>query len=462
MPASKAPGVYTEEFSQPPSITSVETAIPVFIGYTEKAQKAQPGDLAFVPVRIESVAEYEQFFGLAPYEHSIGVIIDATQSPIAKASASVHSPAPFLVYYSLQLYFANGGGPCYIVSAGNYTNNGLIDKTVLSNGLNAIKQFNEITLIVFPDAIRLPSADLYYSLYKEALQLCADQPCRFTIMDVWMDNDLSIDNIQTLRKSDLGSSSVLQYGAAYYPLLNTTLNYRYNEEDVLINARGDTSLSGTLASLKTKNNLCYQQAVAAIEDIPLVLPVAPAAAGIYATTDNNHGVWKAPANININSVNSPVAVLTDAQQQVLNIDPDTGRSVNAIRSFPGRGNAIVWGARTLAGNDNEWRYISVRRFVSMIETSVRAGAAAFVFEPNDANVWANIKTMIQNYLTEQWKAGALAGDSTKEAFFIHAGPGETMTAQDISEGNLIVEIGLAVLKAAEFIIIRFTQKMQGA
>jgi phage tail sheath protein FI len=182
-------------------------------------------------------------------------------------------------------------------------------------------------------------------------------------------------------------------------------------------------------------------------------------AGIYAQVDSSRGVWKAPANVNISNAISPEVLITDKEQEGLNVDTTAGKSINAIRSFPGRGPAIVWGARTLAGNDNEWRYVSVRRFFIMVEQSVKNAVDQFVFEPNDENTWVRVKSMIQNYLTQQWKAGALMGASTKEAFFVHVGLGQTMTEVDIWEGRLIVEIGLAAVRPAEFIILRFMHKM---
>jgi len=120
---------------------------------------------------------------------------------------------------------------------------------------------------------------------------------------------------------------------------------------------------------------------------------------------------------------------------------------------------MVWGARTLAGNDNEWRYISVRRFFNMVEESTKNATERFVFEPNDRNTWIRVKSMIENYLTQQWKAGALMGTTTREAYFVKVGLGETMTELDIWEGRMIVEIGMAVVRPAEFIILRFMHKM---
>jgi phage tail sheath protein FI len=135
--------------------------------------------------------------------------------------------------------------------------------------------------------------------------------------------------------------------------------------------------------------------------------------------------------------------------------------VNAIRSFTGKG-VLVWGARTLAGNDNEWRYVSVRRFFNMAEESIKKATEQFVFEPNDKNTWVRVKAMINNFLTAQWRAGALAGPTPEKAFYVNIGLGETMTAVDILEGNMIVEIGMAVVRPAEFIILRFSHKMQEA
>jgi phage tail sheath protein FI len=211
--------------------------------------------------------------------------------------------------------------------------------------------------------------------------------------------------------------------------------------------------------LKSKNNAQYFQAKNAITNIQMLLPASPAIVGIYAAVDNARGVWKAPANVNIENAIAPEYLITNQEQEGLNVDTVAGKSVNVIRKFEGRGPAIVWGARTLAGNDNEWRYISVRRYFNMVEESTKNATEQFVFEPNDINTWVRVKSMINNYLTQQWKSGALMGASTKEAFFVHVGLGETMTEQDIFEGRMIVEIGLAVVRPAEFIILRFMHKM---
>ncbi|HSI75117.1 MAG TPA: phage tail sheath C-terminal domain-containing protein [Lunatimonas sp.] len=188
------------------------------------------------------------------------------------------------------------------------------------------------------------------------------------------------------------------------------------------------------------------------------IPPSGAMAGIYAFTDRTRGVWKAPANVGLRNVLAPTIKLTDQEQGSLNIH-SSGKSINAIRAFTGKG-ILVWGARTLAGNDNEWRYINVRRFFTYVEMSTKKATEPFVFESNDANTWVRIRAMIENFLTLQWRQGALAGSTAKEAFFVKVGLNETMTAQDILEGRLIVEIGMAAVRPAEFIILRFSHKMQ--
>jgi phage tail sheath protein FI len=199
--------------------------------------------------------------------------------------------------------------------------------------------------------------------------------------------------------------------------------------------------------------------IKAITKLISSVPPSGPVAGIYARVDNARGVWKAPANESINSVTGPRVQITANEQANLNVDAVAGKSINAIRTFVGRGNAIVWGARTLAGNDNEWRYISVRRFFNMVEESSKNATEQFVFEPNDENTWVKVQGMIENFLTVLWRQGALQGAKPEHAFYVAVGLGKTMTPLDILEGRMIVEIGMAVVRPAEFIILRFSHKM---
>ena len=191
----------------------------------------------------------------------------------------------------------------------------------------------------------------------------------------------------------------------------------------------------------------------------VILPASGAVAGVYASVDSDRGVWKAPANVSLNSVVGPVVNITHEENGQLNIDTTAGKSINAIRTFTGKG-TMVWGARTLAGNDSEWRYIPVRRLFNMVEESVKKASEQFVFEHNDANTWVTVRATIENSLTLQWRAGALAGAKPEQAFYVLVGLGQTMTAQDILEGRMNVEIGMAAVRPAEFIILKFSHKMQ--
>ena len=191
----------------------------------------------------------------------------------------------------------------------------------------------------------------------------------------------------------------------------------------------------------------------------VILPPSGAIVGVYAATDRSRGVWKAPANVSLAATAGVQTIISHEKQENLNVDVVAGKSINAIRPFTGKG-IMVWGARTLAGNDNEWRYVPVRRLYLMVEESVKKATEFVVFEPNDKNTWVRMKGMINNFLTDLWRAGALAGAKPDSAFFVNVGLGETMTAQDILEGRMIVEIGMAAVRPAEFIILRFYHKLQ--
>jgi len=463
----KTPGVYIEEISLlPPSIAEVATAIPAFIGYTEKAVKDNE-DLTNVPTRIKSLLEYEQYFGGADPETGIEVnITDDYDTSGNLTSRSIEVPQPattsnFLMYYSLQMYFINGGGPCYIISVGNYS--GTVSKTDLgaNGGLAELEKEDEPTLIVFPDATNISTVANFYDLFEEAMTQCNKLQDRFAIIDTYSE---ATGFDATLRTNISLGTDYLKYGAVYYPYLKTTLPYHFEEGAVTINhtenspPSGTTSYDGDMLTDITENTELYNLIKIELEKLTVTLPPSSAAAGIYARVDTNRGVWKAPANVGLMSVIGPNVKVTHEDQETLNVH-ETGKSINVIRTFSGKG-TLVWGARTLAGNDNEWRYISVRRFYNFAEESIKKGSQWVVFEPNDANTWVRVKAMIENFLTKQWRVGALAGAKAEDAFFVKVGLGETMTSLDILEGRMNIEIGLAVVRPAEFIILKFSHKLQ--
>ncbi len=251
------------------------------------------------------------------------------------------------------------------------------------------------------------------------------------------------DNTEKMRNAESSISLIFdQVNAAVAQIVNSAGNYEATFENNLY-----------------ESHAIYKSMITKLSSSLTTLPPSGAIAGIYAMVDKNRGVWKAPANVSLSGVVGVTEVIDNVEQEDLNVDVVAGKSVNAIRPFTGKG-TLVWGARTLAGNDNEWRYIPVRRFFNMVEESVKKSTYWAVFEPNDANTWIKVKSMIENYLTKKWRDGALAGASTDEAFFVKVGLGITMTPQDILEGRMNVEIGMAVVRPAEFIILKFSHKLQ--
>lgn len=489
MPTYKTPGVYIVEVpSFPPSIAAVETAIPAFIGYTEKAREKADEDLLFVPKRITSMLEYIQYFGGPQTEQRIALNIDEVQdtdgnrisielnAALADADRSKH-----LMYYSLQAFYANGGGPCYIVSVGGYSEipedagnpipaiqPGDNTPTLMYRGLAEVKKVDEVTLICFPESQGVSTQADQIGLFDAAMAQCFELKDRFTVMDLYAHQGRDVDAIaDEFRANPAGDSDTRSYGGVYFPDLNTTFDYAFDPTTVIINHQlviGDadpvagglneenlTALSDDFADLRVP-------AETAIKQLPCRIPASPVVLGAYARVDNARGVFKAPANVKLNNVIDPVLKINDELQAGLNVTP-SGLSINAIRTFVGRGN-VIYGARTLDGNSNDFRYVPVRRFLIFAEESIKKAMEQFVFEPNDANTWATVRGSIENFLTQQWNAGALAGAKPEQAFFVRVALGETMTAQDILEGRMIVAIGLAIVRPAEFIILEFSQIQQ--
>ena len=482
----RTPGVYlVEESKFPPSVVAVETAIPAFLGYTRNTQYQ---GLALVnrPVAVDSLLEFQQMFGDPPAIGGFAVTVDDAGLVVGTVGdPGASTRGRFRLAYALRHFYDNGGGRCYVVSLGDFNAGGTESDIVNAHlaGLQALAREDEPTLLVLPDLGRMAPADpgnagqvaavraSYHGVLVQALNQCATLGDRFLVCDLWDGQAAGSAGITAFRNG-IGTRN-LKYGAAYHPFLETTLGWNWDEGAITISQvarrNDDGTLTrpsphdgATLAALKSDpakvNPLIYANARSALDGFRVVLPPSAAVAGVYATVDRTRGVWKAPANESVASVRSlPVLVDQDLNDS-MNVDP-TGKAINAVRFFAGKG-YLVWGARTLAGNDNEWRYIPVRRFFIMAEESIRKATEFFVFEPNDRGTWVRVRAMIENFLTVQWRQGALAGATPAQAFFVKVGLGETMTSQDILEGRMVVEVGLAVVRPAEFIVLRFAHKMQ--
>lgn len=502
MPQMKTPGVYiVEKNAFPNSVVEVATAVPAFIGHTQFARNGNQ-DLTGVPFRVSSMAEFHSYFGFAP-TLKFGVLAEAPAEADAAPTIKVLLPdgscelstpkSLYTLYYNLLLFYANGGGPCYITSVGDYNSD--FDADTFTQAFLALKKEQEPTLIVVPEAVNMKEADCY-KVQGAALMHCGyDMRSRFAILDVF--NGFKAENGSVVKafREKIGSNN-LAFCASYYPWLNTST---LSEKDITFDNIDEADMKvlediimkdfsskpgvseETITELTDKftklsdpattdsereqfHTLLFQASqpyrliLKEIRQRVNLMPPSASMAGLYTMVDNTRGVWKAPANVSLNNVVSPAFPITNEEQEDLNV-PLTGKSVNAIRSFTGEG-IKVWGARTMDGNSLDWRYINVRRTMIFLEESIKNAARAYVFEPNEANTWVNMRSMIDGFLRGVWKRGGLAGASPEDAYSIHVGLGDTMTPEDILEGILRITVLVAITRPAEFIEITFQQQMQ--
>ena len=493
------PGVIIQERSTiPPAVAAVATAIPVFIGRTAQGPANEP-------VRITTMLEYTEIFGQAPVQPiALKAVKRVTGNPEVLLGVDISlsgtlDPLPDrMMAYALNAYFDNGGGPCWIYSIGN---DDTPTATDFRDAIKAMAAVDEPTLIVCPEAARLSGSDPAGVITEGLLSGLATQD-RFMIGDVpgAYPNDsygphagrhLGSNGLEDLRAAfNPTDPKALQYGACYWPYLRTDMLWRTEETQITlasaqtmtIPADGsavdpDTdvadipniSATTTIADIKAPADIdgtttrpaetaIYNAAKAFVSSLYITLPPSPFVAGAYATIDRNKGVHYAPANIGLNRVIGPAVRVSDTINASFNVDPTSGKSINVIRAFTGRG-TLVWGARTLAGNDNEYRYVPVRRLMLMIEESIEKATNQFVFAPNDRTTWVRVQTMIENFLFTQWRAGALQGEKPEHAYQVLVGLGVTMTADDILNGLMRLTVRVAPVRPAEFIEITFEQML---
>jgi hypothetical protein len=442
------------------------------------------------------LAEYEEMFGGAPKTKFSIEPNDNTGYTLTVDLAS-----RYLLHSALRHFYSNGGGDCYVVSIGNY-GNGIkaIDFNDPANGkgLVTLLKYMEPTLLVIPEAILLEEADCA-SLQQAMLLHCGyTMKSRFAILDIFNgDKERTFDDEDIINKFREGvGANFLQWGAAYYPFLQTTVVQagdvdftNISNKDGLIEILTKEVVDGVAAGLVRDARAelikleiakiatattpvdilllsdtlkvispTFKSILADMRDILNILPPSAAMAGVYAMVDNSINIAKSPANVSVGNVISPVINITNEAQEELNL-PLNGKAVNAIRSFTGKG-TIVWGARTLDGNSQDWRYISVRRTMTFLEQSIKIASERYVFEPNTATTWISIKATIENFLNNQWQGGLLAGSTPTDAFSVEIGLGSTMTANDILDGMLKLTVKVAIVRPAEFIVITFQQQQQ--
>jgi phage tail sheath protein FI len=445
----------------PPPVVEVETALPAFIGYTAKATSKVAMDLILVPTLINSMREFENFFGL-PYDNEITITIHKNSDNEFSVYSFKEVTLKYLLYYSVKIYFENGGGPCYILSVDTYQNPQQVllkqqsgsSHAGLLNGLFKLSEIEDVSLVVIPEAVKL-SAPEYSQLVRAALLQCHTLDNRFAIFDLY---DGDAHNPDLSQSIGLFGNQYLNYGSAYYPFVRTTINNYVNAEgsNVKVICNGKEY---KLNQLKKLGWSVTKLVKSELRNRFVNLPSSGAVAGAYVTSDKNRGVWKSPANLSLCGIMEPLVAIDKQSYPLHDVDPDHAKSINNVRAFFGKG-VLVWGARTLEPNDNEEQYVSVRRFMIMVKESLRSSTSWAIFESNDTNTWIKICLMIENYLTMKWREGALAGISPQQAFYVNCGLGTTMTSLDVEEGRIIVEVGLAILRASEFKLIRFSHNVK--
>lgn len=275
-------------------------------------------------------------------------------------------------------------------------------------GLEALEAETEPALVICPDSTLIEDPALQADLIGKVVTHC-ERFRRFAIIDPPDEDDDQA--LRTWRLATVNST----YAAVYAPHL----------EIVSIDPASTARLT--------------------------TVPPSGFVAGVFARTDRERGVHKAPGNERVAGVVGVAQSYTQRRQDLLNPE-----AVNLIRVFPGRGTRI-WGARN-ATDDVNWRYVNVRRLFNMIETSVERSTQWVVFEPNTASTWIRIKVSIENFLDQQWRAGALAGTRPEEAYRVRVGLGETMTETDIALGLVVTEVAIAAARPSEFVVFRFSHK----
>lgn len=259
---------------------------------------------------------------------------------------------------------------------------------------------------------------------------------------------------------DVASLDVTAWGAATKALIEGVGDGAVVIIDPPAEARALTdvpSLRAALSGLQSRSYGCIYFPYL-IDSSGVAQAPSGAAAGVWVANDERVGVWNSPAGASfpLSGVVRTEIPITNADEGPLNAPLD-GYAINALRQFPGSSSTLIWGARTLDGNSEDYRYIAVRRTLIYIEQSLKLALQSFVFAPNDSQTWSAVTSMFSSFLTDLWQAGGLVGNSASQAFSVQCGLGTTMTEQDILDGYLNVQIAVATVFPAEFIVIEFQQ-----
>jgi phage tail sheath protein FI len=396
---------------------------------TPLEQRASAEETAWRSTPIEGVkSSVAAFVGLAAGGPVMRPIRASSWTQFARIYSDPHEPdrGPFMpsayLAYAVRGFFENGGRFCWIVRVGHESKalqgSGRHDEgdsrnaelsAVFGEGLERLSAIDEITIVCCPDIMVLAQERDDASLRDPQGSLIAHCEAAGNRMAI-------LDAPPALRPQEL-------------------LEWRMEE--------------GAYDSNSAALYYPWIEVVDPLSKQPTAVPPSGHVAGVWARTDVTRGVWKAPTDAVVLDAAGVTSAITDDEQGALN-----GARVNCIRSFPRRG-IRVWGARTLS-SDPEWRSLNVRRLFAYIKQSIMEGTRWVVFEPNDETLWKSIRRDVGAFLTRTWSEGALFGSSPEQGFYVKCDE-ETNTPEVVEAGQVVMEIGIAPVKPAEFVSTRISQ-----
>jgi phage tail sheath protein FI len=404
MPQYLSPGVYVEEVpSAVKPIAGVGTSTAGFIGIVPDSVqlpaplKGKPGKYTTITVSPATAGEVKLITSWSEYVKAFGDLMGAEQTTGTEATPFTVDAGYRHLAHAVYGFFNNGGTRCYVVRVASDVG--------LSAALTAFAAVDEIAIVAIPGVTTEASQEA-------VIDHCENLKDRFAVLD-------GAESATAFTKALIqGATKDSAYAAIYFPWIKV-----FDPSEKLMTPTGD----GTI-----------------------IMPVSGHIAGVYARVDTERGVHKAPANEAIRGALDVKYRLSKADQDGLN-----PAGVNVIRAFDG--NIKIWGARTMGGDANaDYKYVSVRRLLIYLEESIDEGTQWVVFEPNDPGLWAKITRNVTAFLTNVWRAGALFGNTPQEAFYVKC-DAETNPPEVRDLGQVVTEIGVAVVKPAEFVIFRISQ-----
>ncbi|WKX71082.1 phage tail sheath subtilisin-like domain-containing protein [Streptomyces sp. XD-27] len=404
----RAPGVYIQGIgSGLRTVQAAGTSTAAFLGFTPQDGAHEPD--SYAPRLVRSWKEYTDCFATTQKGTSL---FEELGEPVRHGEDAVLGQG-LALSEAVRGFFVNGGSSCYIVPL--HTDDDGFSSFVAAlegdaadeTGLRGLEKVSEVAMVICPDLASMATTDqeLAEGAQKIAAH-CAKMQNRVAILDTRHDpSGTPMDRAPEL----VADERHQQFAALYYPWVT----------------------------------------VPGADGTPRTVPPSGHIAGVWARVDHYRGVHKAPANEALQGVTGPSVPLTDDEQGPLN-----EQGVNCLRVFPDRG-TMVWGARTLAADDSDWKYLNARRLVCFLSDSIKQSTTWAVFEPNDERLWSSLRAAVTSFLQDQWRLGALRGATPSEAFFV------TCDSSNNSKdaGFAQCDMGVAPVRPGEFICFTVQQAL---